>query len=348
MMKSFSFIAILTVLLGLNSCETEFSLNGDYKPIPIVFGLLDHQDTIHMIKITKAFLGDDDNLVYAKIPDSSYFAQVDAQIIEYNKEGKKTNRVWQLRDSVIQNKDVNGIFYGPDQKIYYFVEPDLNTEYTYQIVGDINEGEHSFSAETELIDGFSVPNTVNLSNKVSFAKNTVDEDKDYITWIINITPGENTAKFETSYTFHWTEHYVNGDSAKFSLTRNSGEETDMSKPVRVSGLDFYQWIQSEIPTDDNVVTRTADGFDLHISLAHSNLLQYMEVSKPVSGIAQIQPVFTNIEGGYGLFSSRHLFHLKGRELDASSIKELASGQYTILKTFCSRNPLHASESYACP
>ncbi len=80
MKKLFALLTGVSLFCGISSCETEFSLNGDYEIIPVVFGLLDHTETTHMVKITKAYLGDGDNLLYAQIPDSSYFNSVEAII----------------------------------------------------------------------------------------------------------------------------------------------------------------------------------------------------------------------------------------------------------------------------
>jgi hypothetical protein len=73
----------------------------------------------------------------------------------------------------------------------------------------------------------------------------------------------------------------------------------------------------------------------------------MQVSKPVTGIAQIQPLYTNIDGGFGLFSSRVLYTKKGVNLDDASIKELATGSYTNTKLFCSDRPIHIGETFYC-
>ncbi len=349
MLKRFSFCGLIALFLGVSSCETDFSLNGKYEPIPVVFGLLDHQDTTHLIKITKAFLGDGDNLVYAKNPDSNYFAQVDAQVIEYDVSGDKTGREWQLEDSIITNKSTDGIFYGPDQKIYYFVEPDLNSGYTYEIVADINEGEHSFSGQTSMINNFNILGLIETGAfKLNFAKNNVTSNADYFAWSINFT-AENAGQIEMEYTFLRTEHYESGDSAKFSSTKIEGQidEAIDNETVRISGIDFYRWIEQEIPTDENVEQRTFDGFDLHFSLAHKNLDQYMTVAQPVTGIAQVQPIFTNITGGYGLFSSRLLYTIEDLPLNAASMKELARGQFTLVKAFCSRLPIHNTSSFYC-
>ena len=126
--------SIVSIIALTPSCETDFSLNGDYKITPVVFGLLDQNNTTHMIKITKAYLGDGDNLVYAQNPDSNYFQQVDARIIEYV-DSDPSGREWTLYDSTITEKDTSGIFYGPEQKLYVFQQPALNpdAEYEWQV-----------------------------------------------------------------------------------------------------------------------------------------------------------------------------------------------------------------------
>lgn len=110
MIKKLTLLSIVGVSFVWSSCETDFSLNGDYEITPVVFGLLDHTKSTHIIKITKAYMGDGDNLVYAQEEDSNYFETVDARVIEF-KNGNETGRSWQLHDSVITNKDTSGIFY---------------------------------------------------------------------------------------------------------------------------------------------------------------------------------------------------------------------------------------------
>ena len=351
MIKRFSLISFIAIALGMGSCETEFSLNGDYELIPVVFGLLDQNDSIHMVKITKAFLGDGDNLVYAQNPDSSYFDQVAATVTEIDVEGDETGRVWDLTDSIVTGKSTDGIFYAPDQKVYYFEANDLNSKFTYRLDADLNEGAHQFAAETSLIDGFGVPTSLSFSSfKIRFAKNTVNEEKDYLSWVFDLTDGlKNVGELEIGYTFNWTEYYLDGSTQSFSQKKFEYSEEDVDRAIRISGLSFYNFISETIPDDlDDINYRKVDGIDLHISLAHPNLTQYMNVAEPVTGIAQVQPVFTNVEGGDGLFSSRYLFTLEGLVLDEASIKELATGTRTATKQFCSDYMLHNGEVFDCP
>ncbi|MDA7802987.1 hypothetical protein N8987_00230 [Crocinitomix sp.] len=347
MLKQFTIVSILLVALGFNSCETEFSLNGDYQLTPVVFGLMDDNDSIHMIKITKAFLGDGSNLVYANNPDSNYFKQVEAIITEYDLSGDATGRSWLLKDTIIPNKSSDGVFYSPEQKVYYFREANLNSDYSYELFADLNEGGASISSTTGLIKGFSPPKYDLGIQKLSFAINNVDEDGDYRNIRMDFTPGSNAGLYEYAYTFNWTEYYGSGDSASFSAYKFLGQEGDISNTPVYQGIEFYKWVQETIPDDPDVVKRTVDGFDVHLSVAHTTFAQYLSVSQPVTGIAQIQPVFTNIDGGYGLFSSRHVYVKTGLELDPSSMKELAIGQFTITKAFCSSYPQHIGLSFYC-
>jgi hypothetical protein len=353
MIKRISFIIISSIALLHYSCETEFSLNGDYEETPIVFGLLDHSQELQLIKITKAFLGDGDNLVYAKTPDSNYFAQVNASIVEY-KDDEETGRSWKLYDTIIKTKSTDGIFYAPEQKVYAFRESELDPSLEYRLVGDVNEGKFKLNASTTLIDGFKVNKSLYQSGfKVNFADLTVDENDDYNFWRFEVTEATNAKTYEIGYTFTWKEYYTDGTTAIFSAKRKEETETqvDPSSPgsfqAVIQGIDFYRWIQNTIPDDDKVMRRTVEQFDLNISVAHEELDQYMTVSQPVSSIAQVQPEFTNIQGGYGLFSSRLVFILEDIPLSGNTIKELCRGQFTVSKVFCSELPEHATETFSC-
>lgn len=355
MKRLFAIAGIIGMFTLTNSCETEFSLNGDYELTPVVFGLLDHTDSIHMIKITKAFLGDDDNLLYAQNPDSSYFTSVFARIYEYDQFGIQTERSWVLSDSIIDNKSLDGAFYGPEQKIYYFKEKDLNPKYEYELKVDLNEGADSVSARTKLIDGFAIPNsfTADPDFPITFAAFTVDEDDDYKNWKVDISEGKNAKLYEFNYDIHWTEYYTDGSTTSFTASRYVGtySQEDPDAPLAffalVSGLDFYTWLGELIPDDPSVERRTFDGLDAHIDAAHEDLAKFLEVSEPVSGIAQIQPEYTNIVGGYGLFSSRQRLSIYGKSLNPVSFKELARGSRTVTKLFCSPLAEHNEESWYC-
>lgn len=337
-----------------SACETEFSLNGEYEITPVVFGLIDHTKDVHIVKITKAYMGDGDNLVYAQEPDSNYFTSVDARVIEY-KNGTETGRFWQLHDSIITNKSEDGIFYGPEQKVYVFYANDLDSTAEYELVADLNEGAHSLSARTTMILGFKLANSLYLQNEVSFADNNAVEDKDYKSWVFNTQEGTNAARYNYKYTVRWTEYYTDNTSQTFSATRNNGDilqenpnQTTGTHGVSLSGRDFYEWLGTVVPDNPNVVKRHLDGIDLRVTAGHKDLDQYLSVTNPVTSIAQVQPEYTNVSGGLGLFSNRVIIEVDGFILNKNSRKQLCTGQFTATKLFCSNEPADMGESWYCP
>ena len=354
MLKRSLLFTIIIAAIGFNSCETDFSLNGNYQIQPVVFGLLDHKQDVHMIKITKAFLGDGDNLDYAQNPDSSYFNQVDAVIIEY-KDEVATGRSWTLHDTIVTNKSTDGLFYGPDQKAYVFYESTLDSTATYELTVTLEGGAHVVTGTTTLIDKFKLSGTVlNPLYKIQFAPNTVNEDSDYDDWTFTVTEGLHAARYNYQYTINWQETYADMTTANFSATRNNGDEFQTQSPdnpqvqiASFSGLDFYQFIDQSVVDDPNVIQRKFTGLDLQISVAHEDLNQFMEVGEPVTGIAQVQPEFTNLTGGRGLFSSRIVFQMDDFQLNPASVKELCTGLYTGDLLFCSEDPQHMSETWYC-
>lgn len=355
MYKKLGLLSLIAAFVGLSSCETDFSLNGNYQIQPVVFGLLDHQDDWHMIKITKAYLGDGDNLVYAQNPDSSYFNQVDAVIIEY-KDGSATGREWTLFDTIVTGKSTDGLFYAPDQKAYAFYEPALDSTAEYELTITLEGGAHVVTGRTELIDKFKLSGTIlNPQYRIQFAPNTVNEDADYDNWTFSVTEGLHAARYNYKYTINWIETYEDLSTASFSATRNNGDVFQTQSPdnpqvqvANFSGLDFYEFIEQTMVDNPDLKSRRFTGLDLQIAVAHEDLNQYMEVSAPVTGIAQVQPEFTNLTGGRGLFSSRIIFVMTGLQLNPASMKELCTGLHTGDLYFCSDYDEHMFEPFYCP
>ncbi|MEO9533076.1 MAG: hypothetical protein ABJG68_09075 [Crocinitomicaceae bacterium] len=356
MRKLIAFVALITGTLSFTACETDFSLNGDYEIQPIVFGLIDHTDDVHLIKITKAFLGDGDNLVYAQNPDSNYFNQVDGKVIEFL-DGEATGREWVLTDTIIATKDADGLFYGPEQKIYKFYADDLDSSATYNLELEIENGAHQVTGTTELISRFKTSKSgleISPVFKLTFAPSTVSEDDDYSKWVFGITEGKNAAAYTFFYSMRYQEEYADASTQNFEITHNFYEteqdkpQTPSSQQVNVDGLDFYTWVEGEILPDPNVVRRRFIGIDFKIGVAHYEFQQYMDVSQPVTGIAQVQPEFTNLTGARGLFSSRIIMDINNFLLDGNSMEQLCVGLHTGGLAFKSDYPEHMGENFYAP
>ena len=86
-MKKYSSLLILAVILfSLASCKKTLTVNAEWKDVTVVFGLLDQTESVHYVKVTKAFLGPGDALQFAAISDSSNYDSLSLQVYmqEYN------------------------------------------------------------------------------------------------------------------------------------------------------------------------------------------------------------------------------------------------------------------------
>ena len=183
-------LAVFAISSLLMSCSEKIDLVGDFTETAVIYGLLDHSDSLHYVKITRAFIGPGNALEIAQIPDSSYFNSVEATVEEI--ENGQVTRTWVLRDTIIDNKDTNGVFYAPTQKVYYFKtlptivsntgvfgtiqtspNPQLtslnpNAEYRFKAI--LNDGEFEVNAQTELVK--NITTTASSQNfRFKFATN---------------------------------------------------------------------------------------------------------------------------------------------------------------------------------
>ncbi|MGB0349470.1 MAG: hypothetical protein ACPGD9_06270, partial [Schleiferiaceae bacterium] len=66
---------------------------------------------------------------------------------------------------------------------------------------------------------------------------------------------------------------------------------------------YYKFLYNNIgPTED--LARIFKGIDVEIWAAADDYATYINVNQPSQGIVQEKPMFTNVDGGIGLFSSR--------------------------------------------
>ncbi len=363
-MRQFFIKIFILGLLGfyVNSCQTEFSVNGPYERIPIVFGLLNSNDTVQFVKITRTFLGDGNNNDYAQIPDSNYFDVVDAKIVEMNGH-QETGREWALHDTIIPNKE-EGLFYGPEQKVYVFYAGDLDETKTYKLVADLDEGDYQIEATTNMTSGFYYKSQYSQTGfTLGFAYSYSTQNNEYPNQRITYQEALNGKLYQTSLVFKWKETYLDGTSQNFEAQLDAipYEQDNPDNPINTDGLgkttptfsgeDFYKFIQEQIDPDVNVDKREFIGIDFVTGIANEEVATYMEISKPQSTIVETKPTYTNIESSsekaYGIFGCRQYVKVENLQLNANSILELCSGQFTYDLQFCSTMAEHIGESFYC-
>jgi len=350
MLKKYSILITLIGLITFTSCEKDFSLNGTYKRTPVIFGLIDQSDSIHMIRITRTYLGDGDNHEYAQIADSSYFDQVDAKV--YEVDGLDTIRSWQLHDTLINNKEA-GLFYGPEQKMYTFFANDLNEEFEYKFEGIFDEGKYDANAGTELISGFGFIGTwlqsATSNPEFRFAGNL----NSYLSVNPKATTPKNVAIKSTKLIINYIETYADNSFQNKSIIWTKQDDFENVSLPSFAGEEFYNLIAKNVSIDENVIKREMINATLRVVMVDEFVSKYIDASAPATSISQAKPRFTNInrknnkDGALGIFSARHI-RTKTLPFNAATIENLCKGDITGNLGFCSSLAAHVSENFYCP
>ena len=310
-MKNILFsIVLFSFFFAINNCSTDFDLYADYKVVPIVYCIADISDDTTWIKITKVFYGPGNVRLMAQNPDSSnYPYKLDASLT-----GKKDGVTLEplildtltIHNKVITYTTINNEgdtvvlnpFYSPDQLVYYAVgKLDKDAEYTLTI--NKNDGE-TILATTGLVDDFYITKP---DRRIVFTQTSYGSIK----WL----SARNGARYFFSIKFNYSE-YATGynDTLKksvdwFHQTLNAktdeGEET-----IEVSyyGADFYTLLESNIPDILNV-ERWAENVEITIACGSRVLITYIDINAGNATILEEVPIYSNIEGGAGIFASRH-------------------------------------------
>jgi hypothetical protein len=370
MNKIFSLSAIAAIsLVFLSSCETDVDLTAPYASTTVVFGLLDPQADTQFVKITKTFLGDGNLNDYAMIRDSSEYKWEEfssLRIEEYATGNPNPIAIHNLQPITIHDKDVNGMFYGPEQTVYYFASPTgINPNAKYKLVADFVSRPDIF-AWTNVIPSadvfFQSPQT-NLG--LSFAAtNTVTGAIDYRDNVsIRWTPIDNAEIYDLALRFYYTEN-VYSDNALTQLVSSTEKFIDWKiGTFNADAIDlnsgyynltfnaepFFSYLGTNLITDTRIRREvgTYDGnktraFELRMGLANDELKTFINVNNPVTGIIQERPSYTNVVGGLGLFASRASAFVMNIPLESgngtSNINALMNGIYTADLNFCDPNP----------
>ena len=341
------------VLVGLAflSCKTDFDINAPYKPIPIIYGLLDQSKDTQFVKINKSFIGDGNNVDYASINDSLLFSNVSARVEQYAPGLSSPFKVYDLQELWVGNLQ-SGIFYEDSQKVYYFV-PDapLNDEHLYQLVVSVDDVQEDITAQTRLLDGsspsFDYLFSLSLGiNGLNFADVNLGTSDVFYSPQIKWNTAPRGKRYELTMSFRYNEITSNSSIPK-TIYWSLGTQTaigngdalnDSEKMfVNLSGEQFFEMVNSRLmdyPNEAQVLKREIVAVDFIVSAGNEDLNTYIEVNEPATGVVTERPTFTNISGdGIGLFASKCEVAITGNFSDGS-ILELCKGSLTSQYKFC--------------
>ena len=143
---------------------------------------------------------------------------------------------------------------------------------------------------------------------------------------------------------------IGADTSPKSFTQQLGNVVtdntagNQALELAFSGETFFQTVATRVGNTANVSKRIFRGVDILWAVAGEDLNVYLQLSSPISGLVEDRPVYSNVNNGYGLFSTRRFYEIDNKQLDATTVVELVQGQYTAGKLFCIGSP---GSDYGC-
>jgi hypothetical protein len=329
-MKKFKILIILPLLLFLFSCSTEVDINAPWKDITVVYGVLSQHDTIHYIKVNKAFLGDASAYEMAQQRDSLYYKNVIVTLEKVNVNNGNIERVFDFKDTIIDKKP--GIFATDSNVVYYYkgkiLEDNENpADYRYDLKVYIPDKDKNVTSSTYLLSDVEIKNPP----YTDYANIPLPYPSPYkVMWM-----SEKGARlYQLKIVFHYyeltatdtTEHSIEMSFArKTSINADGGQELSSSFSLD----DFLNFLVQNIPVDPNV-TRVVKRktFDFYVYTGSEDMYKYMQVSTPTNSLVQDRPFFTNINNGVGLFTSRSYTARMGKKMNRKFIDEISDNPKT--------------------
>jgi hypothetical protein len=310
MKKSFQLFFLFFIPWFFTSCETDFDVITDYKEVAIVYGLLNQNDTIHYLRINKAFLGDGNSLTYATIADSSTFgADIKVILTEITPGGQQNEIIF---DTVTLSNKQPGDFYSPNQ-LYYFAKATLNQENTYELKVNSKKTSYEINSETRLIHNFSFSKPAQFTKTLNLKRSITQPNK--FVW----NNAVNGKRYQFRLYFNYKELNTAGDTIyrkiDWVFPDQVSEKIDGSgeSDVTYANEDFYTLCESKVPYIDpsveaTIIHRYASTCDLEVTAVGDEFNTYLEANAPSTGVLIEKPSYSNITNGLGLLSCRYQIH----------------------------------------
>lgn len=293
-------LLLCIIFTGFNACKNDIQLNADYKEIMVVYGLLDINDTVHYVRIERAFQNTNATAQsIAQKPDSIYFDTLEVNLVESG-----TGTIFHLSKEVTTNKD-SGYFQNKVNVLYRF-KGNLDPQRTYTLYAKNPKTNYQVTSTTTIVG--------NPSRITSPAGDTIDllAGKKMN---ISFTTGINARAYDLFIRFRWNEYdsvtnallgskYLDYYTERSSLTRDMTVPEIMKSEFQSD--DIISYIGGALTAKKGVKRQMTDMDVCHAGAA-DDLNVYLDISKPSIGIVQKKPEFSNVANGYGIFSSRNVY-----------------------------------------
>lgn len=336
---------MVIVLCTQYSCSNEVEVIGVWKDIPVVYGVINDQDSVHYIRVERAYLPPNQSaLEVAQIADSLYFDpnEVDVELYYINKANGDT-LPWtrpfvrvNLADEGIIRED--GIFQNNPSYAYkttgitgndYLLK--INNKKTGKVF--YARTESARSSNTNLITNPAYSLTPLKPIAWRGINNQQEEVYNFLT--VEMTSNGFAAIYDYKFRFYYKEYEVDAQGIQIpgSIVDKSAEWSAASDFIPVvanqtkqviSGEVFYQFLGNTLSDVTGTNTRRCAGYlEVYIDGGSTSLRDYILARKSnegfVGGLYPAAP-YSNVQDGYGVFGTSGRLERPNRSSDPRLMK----------------------------
>lgn len=337
-----SLLGVLAALFILSSCSEDVDLTAPYKDITVVYGLLDAKQDTHWIRIQKAFLGDDNALLYTVIPDSLYYpATLDAYILGFNSSNVQVDSFHLERLVNAATKD-SGLFAAFNNVLYRGVKT-ISSANTYKLV-IIKPNGDTTSSTTQLTGNIIMAYPPTSATPLDWEPTIVGQSKTItVRWVSDL----NSYAYQLGFTFHYQEwnQSTPGNVTDTSFTyyfpmfRLTSDFQCFGNQVcyEITKEQYYDMIIKNIEEEPASVVdprlRKFISIDFAVLQATEELYNYITINAPSLSYVQKVTAYTNVTNGLGIFAARSSGGVNNLIIDTQTKDSLIGGQYTYKLNF---------------
>lgn len=314
-------LLLLAATIGLLSCDNTLDINDDYDVANVVYGLLDKDQDTQWVRLHRTYLGQEGLLAGAVHSDSLYFDTAALYLAQLDASGNAVATYPLVRKDT--DALLPGIFTTDNYRLYWTDAP-INANAEYRLRGFI-PGNNNFEAVTPVVGN------VNITKPSGFQRISFGIRDAEFAW----SAANNARLYQAYLHFHYKEAPRSNPTdsviktVTYALPTRTGSNLTGSGSftVELSYATFYQFLRNNIGTSKDLV-RVFRSIDVEVWAAADDYATYINVNQPSDGIVQEKPLFTNIDGGVGLFSSRGRGFKGGVPLATASLDSLWRGVFT--------------------
>ena len=331
--KSILFISLIFIIFG-QSCSNDFDLIDKWKNIPVVYGLINLQDSVHYVRVEKAFVDPEigaDKL--ARIPDSLYYEDIQVVFIHNSKEYE----LEKINAETIGLPKQEGYFANQPNFLYKINSSEIPLEGNDElslVITDIKGDSILTEATTHIVGNYNF--AVNYPNDPI---NFNDKGKTSISW--RALENEQSARFyDSKFIVRISEQKEPGSNEYIDkelvwivekrLERKFSNGYPASSTFRrIDANAFFNFLKNNLDATKQIKRRFKN-IDLIVNAGGESLYKYINIGLANTGItsAQTIPTYTNLSKGRGVFSSRNQVSMLEMGITTNTKKLLVENEIT--------------------